>query len=188
MNALYSWLQDAVNVADLNDYLYWFELADIRNGGENLDRIYATLNDAIDLHAFAQAHQITIEVKTSPNVDLHAQYDPNNHIIWINTVWLEKYQPFIGDTDALNLHLAHEIYHVIEENGTWYDGLKYKIRHAISEVSALYFSQKQTNLPFHPKLVEYAIGLEEEKYSKDDLVSYLRERTKDYEIYRNTKK
>ena len=186
MNALYSWLQEEVKVQDLTDYIYWFEL----NMTQNSNRVMAQIAEAvtqqiqIDPAALLDAQNIRTETVDTDPASVHAQYNPNTQTITINNEWLQKYEQIMDAKQAYNLHFMHEVYHVIEMQGVWYDALKYRQRHRISEVSAIYYSQLQSGCPVHPRIAEYVIAIHEGSYTKETLATYLKERVQDYEIYR----
>lgn len=185
LNELYSWLRDAVKVEDLNDYLYWFDLNMKKESGQFLDRIYENTQTFITAHdlptmlkPIAQIYQETM------HPSLHAQFNPNTNTIHVNQYWVLRYETLMSGSIAYDLHVLHELYHANEDETMWYTPLNYRQRHAISEVSAIYYSMVMSGFNYHPRLVEYYFGLQDMTYTQNELKDYLKERVNDYEIYR----
>lgn len=179
MKDLYSWLQSEANLSDLNEYLYKKSLhksLDKEAEYQNIvNWINTLLEDNIDIYDILNKENIKLEIKKDTSKSfIHAQYIEDEKLIWINELWLDKYKKLMSEKEAITLHLAHEIYHVIEEKSKpWYMNYRYKKSHSISEVCAIYFSQKLANLSYHPSLYTYQIDLLNAEYTKEDLLNYL---------------
>lgn len=183
MNALYSWLQDAVKVEDLTDYLYWFDLKTTKGSKAIMEQMYQGVDELLDT-AFTPETMVSVHCVDTLAAHVHAHYDPNIQSIEISNQWLGSYENFMDAKTAYLVHLEHECFHVRENQTMWYSTYKYALRHRISEVSAIYYSQRKSGLSIHPRLAEFAIGLDAKNYTKEDIATYLKERVKDYEIYR----
>lgn len=182
MNELYFWLQDAVKTKDLNEYLYERDL------DRHFDKkteflkiktwIDALFNKKNDMESMIKQYAISIEFRDEKKLPfIHAQLieEKESMLIWIHNCWVQKYQQFMEQQQAIKIHLAHEIYHVIEERERpWYFSYSYRKRQSVSEVCAMYYSQRIAKLHYHPKLYEIACELKDLKCSKEELISALK--------------
>lgn len=183
MNDLYLWLQDEVKVKDLNEYLYQRDLDRRFDKQEEFSKI-KTWIDIIcdkesDMDRIIKQYAISVEFRDEQKLPfIHAQMieENGNITIWIQNCWIKKYQQYMESQQAVLVHLAHEIYHVIEENEKpWYFSYAYKKRQSVSEVCAMYYSQRIAGLDYHPKLYEIACELNESKYSREEITSTLKQ-------------
>lgn len=191
MTKLYSWLHDAVNVEDLNTYLYWRDL----NGRvsyadfSNLHTFVLEVSASLAPRDILQSYTVDTEVIDMIYGNKHAIYDPNLKRVVLSKKWLDVYGSYLGYDQAYTLHIAHEAYHVYEENNpVWYAKYPYTLRNRISEVCAIMYSQIVCNLEMHPKIIEYDHNIQSGIYSKQELADYLKEEVMNYEIYRKNEK
>lgn len=148
---------------------------------------YQMMVDSIDLIADkiecldTYLSQIGIEIRESYNDHfdhVHAQYrsDENEHYIWLNLLWIERYSKYMSETQARDLHIAHELFHHIETTEKmWYHKLKRRLRNRYSEVSAIYFSQVISKLKNHPYLYEYQSKIDNNELKIEGVIKYLKE-------------
>lgn len=109
---------------------------------------------------------------------IHAQYrsDENDHYVWINLLWIERYSRYMSEEQAKEMHIAHELYHYLEtQEDMWYSKMKRRFRQRYSEVSAIYFSQLISGLPYHPYLYEYQSKIHDKELDYEQVVLYLKE-------------
>ena len=167
----------------LNKQLYLKELKSFKNTQEIYSKIinsnlrlinkYGNVSDIL-LHS-------TLEIDEEPHhyfKDIHAQYinDAGEKKIWINSEWVNSYAELIGNNLARELHIAHELYHYLEENEVlWYENLRRKEKNIISEVSAIMFSQMIVNLKENPVIYEYLILIKNNKLDLENVKQHIEE-------------
>lgn len=177
MNEFSLWLQEEVNCSNINDYLYLHSLKKIKNKVDVLSQISvisdAMIRENFQLESLMNYHNVELIVTSDMQKNVHATFNPNDNTIKINKEWIEFLSRFMSEDNALQFCLSHEIAHVIEDDEI-FNRLKRRERTIAYEVLAVMFSHKYSQLSYHPYLYEYYYGIENNLYSKEALISFLK--------------
>ncbi len=123
------------------------------------------------------------------NYNFKFNLDPDNNLNFNSGLDLHKNEHFISADNIKDMHIAHELYHLIEfTDGEHTPGLLPAVTSLkiggferisgilrASEAAAHIFCMRILDLPFHPKLLDYLCLLGEGKVTRNGLIEFLEE-------------
>ncbi len=180
MKELFSLQLDADKI---NKQLYLNQLKRFKNPNDIYKKILKSTEDIIDkykdIETLLKVSSLLIDEQPYHYFnDVHAQYtnDAGKRKIWINPIWVQEYTHYMGETKSRELHIAHELYHYIEEvEPFWYKKEKRKDLKIISEVSAIMFSQMMTQVENNPVIYEYLVLIKNGNLKLEEVKKHIEE-------------
>src|SRR5690554_3272612 len=177
LNALYLCLQKEVKCGDLNDFLYEKNISNVKKKEQAKEDINALvdllLESKFNHEEVINKKGFRVKVQSLMNPHTHAMFNPNTKEILISPNWLQYLESKLDENTAYEFCLSHEVCHLLE-NDAWFASYRRRERRAMLEVVALMYSQRITNLNYHPSIFEFGYGLKHKLYTEEDLLIYLK--------------